>query len=142
MARVLALFCAAGIAAWDAPSLADSHAHTKQPPGNWHHPHWQGHDIHRFHERDYDHWRGGQWHRGWHDGHYGWWWQFGGLWYPYPAPIYPYPDPYRPPDIAPPPPTAYYPSLYYYCDNPAGYYPYVAECPSGWRAVPAPLPGQ
>ena len=26
--------------------------------------------------------------------------------------------------------------LYYYCNNPAGYYPSVPDCPSGWRLVP------
>lgn len=32
-----------------------------------------------------------------------------------------------------PPPQSYW----YYCQNPAGYYPYVATCPGGWRQVPA-----
>ena len=36
---------------------------------------------------------------------------------------------------APSPPTA----SWYYCDNPQGYYPYVQQCPGGWRAV-APTP--
>jgi hypothetical protein len=26
---------------------------------------------------------------------------------------------------------------WYYCSNPAGYYPYVTQCNSGWQAVPA-----
>ena len=26
--------------------------------------------------------------------------------------------------------------LYYYCNNPAGYYPAVPDCPIGWRLVP------
>jgi len=35
----------------------------------------------------------------------------------------------------PPPPQAYW----YYCDNPQGYYPYVQQCPGGWRqVVPSP----
>ena len=25
----------------------------------------------------------------------------------------------------------------YYCSDPAGYYPYVAQCNTGWQAVPA-----
>jgi hypothetical protein len=34
--------------------------------------------------------------------------------------------------------TAYAPSGYwYYCQNPAGYYPYVTQCTVGWQAVPA-----
>ena len=35
----------------------------------------------------------------------------------------------------PSPPTA----SWYFCDNPQGYYPYVQQCPGGWRAV-APTP--
>jgi hypothetical protein len=26
---------------------------------------------------------------------------------------------------------------WYYCSNPAGYYPYVAQCNTGWQPVPA-----
>jgi len=26
---------------------------------------------------------------------------------------------------------------WYYCSNPAGYYPYVTQCNTGWHAVPA-----
>jgi hypothetical protein len=36
------------------------------------------------------------------------------------------------PPVAPPPPN-----FWYYCDNPPGYYPYVARCNSAFRAVPA-----
>ena len=32
-------------------------------------------------------------------------------------------------------------TLWYYCRNPEGYFPYVKECPSGWQTVPAqPVP--
>ncbi|OIQ75233.1 hypothetical protein GALL_431000 [mine drainage metagenome] len=31
-------------------------------------------------------------------------------------------------------------SFWYYCQNPAGYYPYVANCPGGWTPVPATPP--
>lgn len=95
---------------------------------------WEG-DIHRFHEHDFDRWRGGRWFHGRHEGRMGWWWIAGGSWYFYPAPIYPYPDPYQPPAVVlgPPPP----PANYYYCDNPAGYYPYVPQCRTPWRVVPA-----
>jgi hypothetical protein len=32
---------------------------------------------------------------------------------------------------------------WYYCDASRAYYPYVKECPSGWKAVPpTPAPGQ
>jgi hypothetical protein len=39
------------------------------------------------------------------------------------------------PAAAQPPPPAYW----YYCDQARGYYPYVQQCPGGWRAV-APTP--
>ena len=39
------------------------------------------------------------------------------------------------PAPAQPPPLA----SWYYCDNPGGYYPYVQQCPGGWRPV-APTP--
>ncbi|MCC7049715.1 MAG: hypothetical protein IT562_23605 [Alphaproteobacteria bacterium] len=134
----------AGLAALALPLAGHAdHGHTHRPPGfTQHPPRWQGHDIRRFHERDFDHWRAGQWHRGWHDGRLAWWWVFGGLWYPYEAPVYPYPDPYRPPSYyaAPVPAPSAPPGqgYYYYCQNPAGYYPYVADCPGGWQAVPPP----
>ena len=98
---------------------------------------WRG-DIHRFHDRDFARWRGGRWHHGRHGGQVGWWWVVGGVWYFYPAPVYPYPDPYQPPVVvAPAPPAAQPPAVYYYCDNPAGYYPYVPQCLTPWRTVPA-----
>ena len=104
---------------------------------------------------------GGGWHGagdrhgdgGWHRGGPGWW-GFGlglGLGWEsaWPEP-YPYPDyPYVPPPVivepsAPPvqevpatPPA----STWYYCDSARGYYPYVKECPEGWRSVPAAPPG-
>jgi hypothetical protein len=70
-----------------------------------------------------------------HDGRLGWWWIVGSSWYFYPTPVYPYPNPWEPPPITltAPPPTAYW----YYCDASRGYFPYVPECASGWRPVPA-----
>jgi hypothetical protein len=107
------------------------------PPRQWHG------DITRFHEHDWNVWRGGHWAHGRHDGRMGWWWVAGGLWYFYPAPIYPYPNPWEPPpvvlvnppvDSAPPPPPTQY---WYYCEASGAYYPYVASCPGGWKQVPA-----
>ena len=102
-----------------------------------------------FHGRDFGHftpferqaWRGGHWVNGWHDNRFAWWWVTGGGWYFYPAPIYPYPT-YVPPAIIvqqpPPVPTGLPPSqFWYFCDNPQGYYPYVAACNGPWREVPA-----
>jgi hypothetical protein len=38
-------------------------------------------------------------------------------------------------------PPAAPPTFWYYCEHPKGYYPYVSQCPSGWRAVsPTPAP--
>ena len=31
-------------------------------------------------------------------------------------------------------------SFWYYCQNPAGYYPYVSVCPGGWTPVPSTPP--
>ncbi len=30
--------------------------------------------------------------------------------------------------------------IWYYCQSPKGYYPYVQSCPSGWQKVPATPP--
>lgn len=114
--------------------------------GGWHGhevPHWGHGDIARFREGDLDRWRGGHWFHGRHFGRLGWWWIVGGAWYFYPAPVYPYPDPYIPPAVVtrvPPPPTPSPPQYWYYCDSVKGYYPYVADCPEGWRRVAPQTP--
>lgn len=117
---------------------------------------WRG-DMSRFHERDIDIWRGGRWYHGYHDGRNAWWWFAGGVWYAYSVPVYPYPDPYQPPVVivqtpqppvyveqTPPPVQAAPPTqsspqaqFWYYCSNPAGYYPYVPNCSVDWQKVPA-----
>jgi len=108
-------------------------------------PQWEG-SIHRFHEHDLALWRGGHWFHGRYGDRVGWWWIVGGLWYWYPAPIYPYPDPYTPPVVVQVPTTPAVPPqqvqapTWYYCAQPAGYYPYVAACPGGWQTVPATPP--
>jgi hypothetical protein len=74
-------------------------------------------------------------------------------WYPgpywYPAPLY-----YPPPVVvaAPPPAPVQYverpeqplqSGYWYYCETSRGYYPYVRECATGWKAVPpAPPPAR
>jgi hypothetical protein len=52
-------------------------------------------------------------------------------WRPY-WPTYAYP-----PVVVAPPPVVIRPSpqYWYYCDNRQGYYPYVPQCPRGWRPV-------
>ena len=107
-------------------------------------PRWHG-DIRHFPEHDIVVWRGGHWVRGWHVSRFGWWWVIPGGWYFYPAPVYPYPDPYAPPVVAvqPAPPVVQaqpQAQTWYYCDRPSGYYPYIPECSSGWKAVPATPP--
>lgn len=87
--------------------------------------------------------------------------------YPYPYAAYPYPYVYSPPPVIitqPPPPQVYIEQgsgstapaqttppasassgngqgYWYYCEQSDGYYPYVKECPAGWKQVtPAPPP--
>jgi hypothetical protein len=101
-------------------------------------PHrWDG-DIHHFNDHDFGYWRGGSWFHGVHGGRNGWWWVVGPDFYFYPAPVYPYPDPYVPPVVAvTPAPAAPAQPTWYYCSNPQGYYPYVAQCTVPWQPVPA-----
>jgi len=99
-------------------------------------------------------WRGG-WGGGWRGG-WGWWGPgaflggaaFGAALaypyyaYPYPYGGYPYPYAYS----QPPQPQVYaepQQEYWYYCKDPQGYYPYVANCPGGWmRVAPTPPPPQ
>jgi len=118
-----------------APAAADERGHRRDEHQRYErHEHWRG-DIHRFHERDFALWRSGRWHHGRHDGRGGWWWIVGGTWYFYPAPVYPYPDPYLPPGAVAPLASGAQ-QYWYYCANPAGYYPYVPQCATTWQAVP------
>jgi hypothetical protein len=52
--------------------------------------------------------------------------------------------PAAPAPVAAPPtaptPGAQAPAVWYYCDSAKGYYPYVNQCPEGWRSVPATPP--
>jgi hypothetical protein len=119
-----------------------------RPPGMRPGPgyNFRGRDYHHFTPREMTVWRGGRWYHGGRNGRFGWWWQVGGIWYYYAQPVYPYPT-YVAPVVyvaplppAPPPPVAVGlppPTYWYYCDNPAGYYPAVAACSGGWQPVPA-----
>jgi len=75
-------------------------------------------------------------------------------WPAYPSVVYPPPvvvvqpdppvyiqqqQPVRP--APPPPPESAATNYWYYCENPAGYYPEVERCPGGWIKVP-PRPAQ
>lgn len=131
--RVLALTIAAGLVT--SAAMAER-AHRE------HMPEWRG-DISRFHEHDWNLWRGGHWAHARHGGRMGWWWVIGANWYFYPSPVYPYPSPWEPPPtalVSPPvgvaplaPPTPYW----YYCESAHAYYPYVPTCPGGWVQKPA-----
>ena len=139
------------------PSWAE-HEHEFHEHHEWHEFH--GRHVRMFDPIEMDLWTGGHWIEGWFGGQYGWWWVTGGRHYYYARPVYPYPPevsevwfpetvviqqqapaaaPPPPPPApgqgyAPPPPQ---PQMWYYCDNPAGYYPYVQACPTPFRAVPA-----
>ena len=104
------------------PALADERRHG-------HDRGLRGHDIRRFHDRDFGRWQHGRWFEGRHRERSGWWWIVGPTWYYYPAPIYPYPDPYVPPAVAP---TS---GVWYYCRPLRAYYPYVPSCPTPWQVV-------
>jgi hypothetical protein len=60
-------------------------------------------------------------------------------WYYAPPPVVYAPPPvvYAPPPVAAPAYVSQAAQNWYYCDNPRGYYPYVASCGTAWRAVPA-----
>ena len=120
--------------------------------GQWHAEHRDRDDFARFHKHDINPWATGRWVAGDHNGQSGWWWVVriatgAELWYSYNDPIYPYSDPYVPPttmreqqpiyQLTPVPQPAPY-ATWYFCASSGKYYPYVAVCPEGWKAVPAP----
>jgi hypothetical protein len=102
------------------------------PPGMHGGSHFAAGPVGRFGARDLATWRGGYWWHGWRGGRVGWWWYAGGFWYWYASPIYPYPG--YVPDYylggGYPAPS----SVWWFCDNPPGYYPYVRGC-WHWRPV-------
>jgi len=112
------------------------------------HHEFHEHDVRRFDRYDIGVWRGGLWRHEMFNGLLGWWWVSGGVWYLYEAPVYPYPMvvsgmAFAPPvvvqQVAPPPPPPQPPQhqVWYYCDSPAGYYPYIATCSMPFRPVAA-----
>jgi hypothetical protein len=74
-----------------------------------------------------DRWQRGRWIHGQHDGQTAWWWVVGANWYYFTSPVYPGPDLFGPPGSAP--------GRWYWCDVTRDYYPYVTQCPSGWRTM-------
>ena len=72
-------------------------------------------------------------------------WVGPGYWGPGPwwgPPYYYYPAPpvivQQPPVYIQQEPPAQQPYYWYYCPNPAGYYPYIKDCPTGWMQVVPP----
>ena len=62
--------------------------------------------------------------------------------YPPPAYYYPYPAVVAPP-ASPPVYVERNEDWWHYCEQTRAYYPYVKECPGGWKRVPpAPPPAQ
>ncbi|MGH8116141.1 MAG: hypothetical protein ACREP0_04655 [Rhodanobacteraceae bacterium] len=125
-------------------------------PAHAGHAHYSA-GVHVFVRHNYGHfsaydqamWRGGRWHHAYFGGRWGWWWPAGGAWYFYAQPVYPYPlvvspvvYPAPPPVVGPPaaapPPVvlAPPPKFRYYCSNPAGYYPQVANCATAFQKIP------
>jgi len=71
--------------------------------------------------------RAGHWSHGWRNGRYGWSWGYGpylwssdGLYDDYSGER-----------------QAYASQSWYYCSDPAGYYPYIAQCNTSWQTVRA-----
>ena len=87
--------------------------------------HGNGFHEHGFHDHDHDH---GRARLGIAIGAPFWW--YGPGWYG--GPFYGYPYPYAMPPVGYVERGA---TLWYYCANPQGYYPYVKECGTGWRVV-------
>ncbi len=104
--------------------------------------------VAHFSAQDRSTWTGGHWYHGPRDGRNGWWWYAGGAWFFYNTPVYPYPDyastdyyadDYYGPNDGGAAPSANGGYYWYYCSNPAGYYPYVQQCRGPWQPV-APTP--
>ena len=154
---IAAAFTLSGVAV---TASAQSHDHGMHSGGSWH---GGGHSGGDWHGGDHGNWHGG-WHGGWHGDHHDFrgprfGFSFGFPAYPYWGPsygYYGYPYPYAYPYEAYPyyydsgpqvyiqrdsggavaPANPARPSDYsYYCTDPAGYYPQVASCPSGWLKV-------
>lgn len=107
----------------------------------------RGHDLRNFSPAQRNLWTRGHWHHGKYRGVYGWWWFTGAYWYWYQQPIFPYPDyvsddvyendtgDESPADAAPPVHNT--DGFYYYCSDPAGYYPDVTVCNGTWEPLAA-----
>ena len=79
---------------------------------------------------------GSPWYSGWGGGWYAPYPVYGG-WYDWNPPVIVEQQPVVVQSLPPGPAPQ---SFWYFCRNPAGYYPYVSVCPGGWTAVPATAP--
>jgi hypothetical protein len=129
LAIAAALLCATALSQ---ANLAYAGPHGGGGGGGFH-----GGGMGGFHGGGFAGFHGGGFHRdGFHDGRFGGdrfrdrGFFFGGS-FPYPWLGY-YPD-YGYYDYSQP----YGSQTWYYCSDPAGYYPYVTQCNTGWQAVPA-----
>ncbi len=122
--------------------------------GGWHGGYGGWHGGYGGWRGGYGGWRGGWggWRGGW-GGWGGWGWGGIGVGFANPWlwgwPYYGYPGYYPPaayaydtpaPVVQQVPMSSAAPPSWYYCDNPAGYYPYVQSCANPWRQVPATPP--
>ncbi|HEY2071781.1 MAG TPA: hypothetical protein VGG48_19630 [Rhizomicrobium sp.] len=110
-------------------------------PANVHtaHVHFfnKGQNFAQFNPAQRQSWTHGHWWHGHHHGHDGWWWYAGGAWFFYPFAVYPYPDYVSgEADYNQEAPA----QNWWYCPDPAGYYPYVQRCMVPWQSVPATPP--
>ena len=142
----------------EGPGHAGHEGHEEHGMAGHEHHEFHEHDVHRFSHEELGRWRGGRWNNTCFNGRCGWWWFAGGQWYFYDRPVYPYPlavstigfvepvvaVPVQPmvqvmpaPMPAPTAPLPPPPKFLYYCDNPPGYYPAVANCNTDFRQVPA-----
>jgi hypothetical protein len=130
--KKLAMFLSAALLpiALAQPAIAEE----RPQPENTPQEEWQG-DIHRFNEYDILRWKNGHWFNGRYEGRRGWWWVVDDAYYSYPDAVYPYPSPYTPEGAVLPPSEGNMPAFVYYCTNPAGYYPYVADCIVPWQKL-------
>jgi hypothetical protein len=129
MRKLLIAACALAALPWTAlPGAASA-----EPAGAAGPPFAAGPVAH-FAGQDLATWRHGHWWGGWLGGRPGWWWLAGGYGYLYPAPVYPYPA-YVAGVSAPGAASTPHGRAWWFCDNPAGYYPYVQSCPTPWRPV-------
>jgi len=138
MKLLKSVLVAAALLSASALSLAETHqqraffghgaregrvAHNVQGPGGWH-GHWHGYTTVYV--------GGWPWYSPWF---YGYAWPY----YPYDTAVAPA-APVEYVQMNPPAADAA-PAMWYYCANPAGYYPYVKACPGGWQQV-QPQPPQ